>query len=64
LNSWHAIGYITLAFGFVFLVNFIYNGFTTHNFDTGLPWVNYMVLSWIVAVVTMIKGSNIKITSD
>jgi hypothetical protein len=63
MNSWHAIGYITLAFGFVFMFNFIYVLSQANNFATELPWINYMALSWIVAIVAMVKGSNLTITS-
>ena len=65
MNTWNAIGTITLAFGIVFLINFLYlHSQTGSTFDAELPWINYMVLSWIISVVAMVKGSNLKITSD
>ncbi|MCW3984138.1 MAG: hypothetical protein NWE96_09105 [Candidatus Bathyarchaeota archaeon] len=64
MNSWHAVGYITLAFGFVFMANFLYlTAGRGHDPYSELNWVNAMILSWIVSVVTAIKGSNLTITA-
>ena len=59
MNNWQAVGYIALAWGFVFLVNALYNSTLVGEslrFKAMVPMLDYAVLAWVVAVVYMLRG--------
>jgi hypothetical protein len=64
MNNWNAIGYIALGFTIIFLCNLAYILFDQRSaFVVALPWLNYLALSLVVAIVCFVKGMNLTITS-